>query len=164
MAHVRQELTLGAAGILGGPLRQRELGGPFDVETNVDDLVALLGERPAVVFGHSLGGDVALAAAQRHPGLIRAVGAYEPPMPWEPWWPESTAGSEAIERAEKAGTEEAAETFMRRMVGDELWKRLPATSRGERRAEGEALVGELVAMRDTAPYDPAAIEVPVFHA
>jgi pimeloyl-ACP methyl ester carboxylesterase len=144
--------------------RSRELGGPFDVTTNVDDLVAVLEGRPAVVFGHSLGGDIALAAAQRHPELIRAVGAYEPPMPWEPWWPEATAGSEAIDCAETAGTEEAAERFMRRMVGDELWNRLPATTRAERRAEGAALVGELVDMRGTAPYDPAAIEVPVLLA
>ena len=141
--------------------RSRQIGGPFDVETNVADLVAVLDGRPAVVFGHSLGGDIALAAAQRHPELIRAVGAYEPPMSWEPWWPEVTAGSEAVERAEQAGTEEAAEMFMRRMIGDELWGRLPATTRAERRAEGAALVGELVDMRRAAPYDTAAIAVPI---
>jgi pimeloyl-ACP methyl ester carboxylesterase len=144
--------------------RSRELGGPFDVDTNVEDLVAVLDGRPAVVFGHSLGGDMALAAAQRHPELIRAVGAYEPPMSWEPWWPEVTAGSEAVDRAETAGTEEAAEMFVRRMIGDELWGRLPAATRAERRAEGAALVGELVDVRRTAPYDPAAIEVPVLLA
>ena len=144
--------------------RSRGVGGPFDVETNVEDLVAVLDGRPAAVFGHSLGGDFALAAAQRHPDLIRAVGAYEPPMSWEPWWPEATAGSEAVERAEASGTEEAAEMFIRRMIGDELWGRLPATTRAARRAEGAALVGELVDIRRAAPYDPATIEVPVLLA
>jgi pimeloyl-ACP methyl ester carboxylesterase len=54
--------------------------------------------------------------------------------------------------------------FVRRMIGDELWGRLPAATRAERRAEGAALVGELVDVRRTAPYDPAAIEVPVLLA
>ena len=144
--------------------RSRDLGGPFDVETNVEDLVAVLRGRPAVVFGHSLGGDIALAAAQRHPEMIRAVGAYEPPMSWEPWWPEATAGSEAVDCAEKEGTEAAAEMFIRRMIGDELWGRLPSATRAERRAEGAALVGELVDVRRAAPYDTAAIAVPVLLA
>ncbi len=82
--------------------RSREVGGPFDVETNVEDLVAVIEGRPAVVFGHSLGGDIALAAAQRHPEVIRAVGAYEPPMSWEPWWPEVT-GRERGRRLCRAG-------------------------------------------------------------
>ena len=45
--------------------RSRLIGGPFDVETNVADLVAVLDGRPAVVFGHS-GRRHRLAAAQRH--------------------------------------------------------------------------------------------------
>ena len=141
--------------------RSREVGGPFDVETNVEDLVAVIEGRPAVVFGHSLGGDIALAAAQRHPEVIRAVGAYEPPMSWEPWWPEVTGGSEAVDCAEQEGTEAAAEMFVRRMIGDELWSRLPPSTRAERRAEGAALVAELIDVRRVAPYDTAAIDVPV---
>ena len=39
--------------------------GPFDMAHQVDDLVTLLDGRPAVVFGHSYGGNVALAAADR---------------------------------------------------------------------------------------------------
>jgi pimeloyl-ACP methyl ester carboxylesterase len=144
--------------------RSRDLGGPYDVENNVGDLVAVLEGRPAVVFGHSLGGDIALAAAQRHPEMVRAAGAYEPPMSWEPWWPEATAGSEAVDCAASAGTEAAAEMFVRRMIGDELWARLPPSTRAERRAEGPALVGELIDVRRAAPYDTAAIAVPVLLA
>ena len=50
--------------------------------------MAVIDGRPAVVFGHSFGGDIALAAAERHPQLVRAVGTYEAPMSWEPWWPD----------------------------------------------------------------------------
>ena len=39
--------------------------GPFTVNDQVDDLEELLADRPAVVVGHSYGGNVALAAAVR---------------------------------------------------------------------------------------------------
>ena len=45
------------------------VGPPFGVDEQVEDLVAVIDGRPAVVFGHSFGGDVALAAAERHPAL-----------------------------------------------------------------------------------------------
>ncbi len=51
--------------------------------------------------------------------------------------------------------------FVRRMIGDELWSRLPPSTRAERRAEGAALVAELIDVRRVAPYDTAAIDVPV---
>ena len=43
----------------------------------------------AVVFGHSYGGNVAMAR-RRHPELVRAVAVYEVPLSWLPWWPGST--------------------------------------------------------------------------
>lgn len=127
----------------------------------VDDLESVLAERPAAVVGHSLGGVIALALAQRRPDLVRAVVAYESPMAWMPWWPGTTAGSAATAGAGDA--EDAAERFMRRMVGDERWDRLPPRTRSQRRAEGPALVAELRSIRESAdpPYDPAALTVPV---
>jgi pimeloyl-ACP methyl ester carboxylesterase len=56
--------------------------------------------------------------------------------------------------------EQAAEDFMRRMVGDDVWAQLPQKTRADRRAEGPALVGELAALVSGAPYDPAAVRVP----
>ena len=145
--------------------RSRAVGGPFDIAHQVADLIALLDGRPAVVFGHSLGGDVALAAACRHPGLVRGVGAYEPPMSWEPWWPPDTAGGEAIRVADALGPEAAAAAFMRRMIGASRWERLPAATRAEREAEGAALVGELEDLeRHGPPYEPDEIRVPVLVA
>src|SRR5258707_15217997 len=43
---------------------------------HVDDLLDVVGGRPAAVVGHSLGGLVAIGAALRRPDLIRAVGLY----------------------------------------------------------------------------------------
>ncbi len=130
----------------------------------MDDLVAVIDGRPAVVFGHSFGGDIALAAAERHPHLVRAVGTYEAPMSWEPWWPEDTAGGDAVRLGEEEGPAAAAEAFARRMVGDRIWDRLPPATRADRLAEGPALVGELSDLRRRPPYDPALITVPVLVA
>jgi pimeloyl-ACP methyl ester carboxylesterase len=139
------------------------LGAPA-IAGHVDDLIALLDEQPGVVVGHSLGGVIALAAAQRRPDLVRAVGAYEAPMPWVEWWPTKSAGGEAMTAATDTTTEaagDAAERFMRRMIGDERWDGLPEKSRRARRAEGPALLAELRSAHAGAPYDPAAITVPV---
>ena len=58
-----------------------------DIDTHVDDLFDVIAGREVAVVGHSLGGLVALMAAERDPDLVRAVGAYEAPLPWYDWWP-----------------------------------------------------------------------------
>src|SRR5207237_1179460 len=75
---------------------------------HVDDLLEVLDGRPAVVVGHSYGGDVALGAAVRRPDLVRAVAAFEAPMPWRPEWPADTAGNEALRAALSSGDSVAA--------------------------------------------------------
>jgi pimeloyl-ACP methyl ester carboxylesterase len=125
---------------------------------HTEDLLDVVDGRRCVVVGHSYGGDVALLAAIERPDLVAAVGAFEAPMPWQPWWPEVSAGSAAM-AAESPG--DAAEAFMRRVVGDRIWVRLPTATREARRAEGETLVAEMESIRSTAPFDPAAVTVPV---
>jgi pimeloyl-ACP methyl ester carboxylesterase len=132
--------------------------GPFGVTDQVADLVTLLDGRPAVVFGHSYGGNVALGLADRHPDLVVAVGVYEAPLPWLDWWPRDTAGGQAA--GSDGDPADAAEWFMRRMVGDEKWLRLPARTRASRRAEGVTMVSELAGIRHDVPWDPARIGVP----
>lgn len=130
----------------------------------VDDLATVVDGQPSVLVGHSLGGVVALALAERHPDLVPAVVAYESPMAWQPWWPQGTAGSVAV--AEEGDEAEAAERFMRRMIGDDRWESLPEPTREQRRAEGPALVSELRSIRPPAPapYDPAQLTMPVIAA
>lgn len=129
-----------------------------DFGPQVDDLLGVLDGRAAVAFGHSFGGDVVLAAAAARPDLIPAAVVWEPPMPWTPDWPDDTAGREAA--AGRRSAEDAAERFMIAVVGERVWRRLPEGTRRQRRSEGTALVAEMRAI-GTAPFDPAAVTVPV---
>ena len=144
--------------------RSLALGPAPSFAAQVDDLEDVVADQPAVVVGHSLGGVIALALAQRRPDLVRAVVAYESPMSWRPWWPTATAGSSAM--AADVDAEAAAERFMRRMVGDERWEALPERTRAQRRAEGPALVAEIRSVRDPdrPPYEPERVAVPVVAA
>lgn len=138
--------------------------GPFGIDAQVDDLVRVVTTAPdttppCVVFGHSYGGNVALAAAERHPALVAGIVAYETPLSWVKWWPGTTAGGDA--RAWEDDPSAAAERFMRRLIGDARWERLPAPTREARRAEGPALVGELVSLGEEEPWSVERIAAPV---
>lgn len=131
------------------------------VEDHVDDLLSVLDERPAVVVGHSYGGVIGLAAAVRRPDLIGAVGTFEAPMPWMPWWPRNTAGGGAVRAVTTAADSgEAAEGFLRRMLGDRRWEALAPRTKADRRAEGAALVVEMTTIRQPPP--PFTIEALTF--
>ena len=142
--------------------RSAEHPGPFDAPGNIDDLVAVIeatSDRPAVIMGHSYGGNVALGVADRRPDLVAAVAVYEMPQSWQPWWSGGTAGGEALRARDDPA--DAAERFMRRLVGDARWERLPPGTRDARRAEGRAVVGEMADLRERAPWSPERIAVPV---
>ncbi|MBA3654686.1 MAG: alpha/beta hydrolase [Actinobacteria bacterium] len=126
---------------------------------HVDDLVARLANEPAAVVGHSIGGDFALAAATRRPDLVTAVGAWEPPLAWLPWWPQESAGTRATSEGLDPG--DAAELFMRGVVGDDIWERLPEGTRRTRRKEGAAMLVDVGGIRSGPPFDPAAVQAPV---
>lgn len=138
--------------------------GPFTMADQVDDLEAVVAgidgaADQLVLFGHSYGGNVALAFVDRHPGRVAAVVTYESPLSWEPWWPRDSAGGNAM--AWQGEPEEAAERFMRRLIGDDRWDRLPPSTRAARRREGPAMVGELADLRRQAPWRAERIDVPV---
>lgn len=137
------------------------------LDGHVDDLLAVIGGRPAVVVGHSYGGDVALGAALRvGSSSILSVAAYEPPMPWLDVWPANAGATAAAVTTSSASAptdtdEEAAERFFRRMVGDSAWERLPEAGRRARRADGPALAAELRAIRLVdPPFDVTALGLP----
>lgn len=141
-----------------GYARSSHLGPPEGFADQVHDLLGVLGGRPAVAFGHSLGGDIVLATEARHPGSLSAAVVWEPPQPWMPFWPpDSTtrgAGSDL-------DPEDRAEWFMRRMVGDRIWERLPGATRRQRRAEGHTLQAELASLAGEPVFDPARVRIPV---
>lgn len=130
--------------------------GPASLMEHVDDLLAVAGERRVTVFGHSIGGIIALAAAVRRPDVVGSVLAYEAPLSWADWWP-SARTPPAEDPADEA------EAFMRRAIGDHFWGRLPARTRADRRAEGGALRADIASVA-SAPFDPADVTVPVLVA
>ncbi len=134
--------------------RSQRLGGPYDLETHLDDLESLLDSEPAMLFGHSFGGVLALAAAARLGASVTRIVVYEPPLVWEPWWPQAT-------RRDQEPPEAVAEAFMRRLIGDHRWERLGASTQQARRAEGHALVAELDSLSRGRPFEPGSLECPV---
>jgi pimeloyl-ACP methyl ester carboxylesterase len=144
------------------------VGPPFTMEAHVDDLRnvitdTLVDRSAAAVFGHSFGGNVALGLAMSAPELVDRVVVYETPLSWFDWWPGNTAGGVALGDRAAADTdpEDAAEIFMRRLVGDAIWERLPSSTRSARRAEGPAMVAELTDLRRVAPWNAEQISQPV---
>jgi pimeloyl-ACP methyl ester carboxylesterase len=133
-------------------------GPPTTFDDQVDDLLEVLAGEPAVAFGHSYGGDVVLATAACRPELIPAAFVWEPPQPWLPWWAEATARRSGEAELEP---DERAESFMRRMVGDQVWERLPSSTRAQRRREGHTLEAEINSLAVAPVFDPAAIPIPV---
>jgi lipase len=133
---------------------------------HVADLAAVLDGGPAAVVGHSIGGVVALALAQQRPDLVPSVAAFEAPMAWADWWPSGSAGGSALAGAADGDEAEvgavAAERFMRGMIGQHRWERLPPWTRAARRDEGLALLADLRSLRtDEPPYEATALTQPV---
>lgn len=138
--------------------RSSHLGPPEDFDVQVADLVEVLDGRRAVAFGHSIGGDVVLTTICRHPGLITSAVVWEPPQPWLPFWPAESASRNA---GSHLAPEDRAEWFMRRMVGDRVWERLPSATRAQRRAEGRTLEAELRSLGGAPLFDPSCITIPL---
>ena len=137
--------------------------GVFSMTEHIEDLREVIQfvevDKPIVLVGHSFGGAVALAFAQRFPDQVAGLVVYESPMSWEPWWPKDSGGSAAVAIAHDP--EEAAETFMRRFIGHRRWEALPEFTRQQRRSEGAALVGELSDIRRHKPWDLDQVRGPL---
>lgn len=131
-------------------------------EAQVDDLLTVVDGIPSVVVGHSLGGVVALAAAQRSPDVVRAVMAFEAPMAWAPWWENRHDNAAILAGVSVEGTDATVDRFMRAVIGPERWDALPESTRAQRYAEGSALFADLELAGDgVVPYDPRRLTVPV---
>lgn len=133
--------------------------GPFGVTDHAEDLLDIIADRPVVLIGHSMGGNVVFNIAQRRPDLVRAAAIFETPLTWTPEWPSNSTSRTVGNDGADLG--DVAEAFMRGMLGNERWERLPPATRTARRAEGRVLVGEMSSVREVAPWDPGLINVPV---
>lgn len=125
---------------------------------HVDDLIAIVGTGPVVLFGHSFGGLVVLAAAATGRLDVRGVATWEVPTPWIDGW----SGWELDDPGDvddRPG--EIAEAFMRRAVGATTYDALPERTRAARRREGAALIADMdPTLAAAAPFDPVRITAP----
>ncbi len=72
---------------------------PMTFEAMADDIAALIGHlglAQADVMGFSLGGAVALRTAIQHPGVVRRLVVVSSPFKRAGWYPEMTAGMDAM--------------------------------------------------------------------
>jgi len=141
----------------------RREASPPDLRGHADDLLTLVaaisdGTSPIVAVGHSLGGDVVIAAALTDPNRFASIAAYEPPMPWLGLRRPQANRRTDVERWSDPARE--VELFFRRMVGDAAWERLSEAGRAERLADGPALVADLRQLHGPAPFDVTALRVP----
>ncbi|MFF1573539.1 alpha/beta fold hydrolase [Leifsonia sp. NPDC058292] len=127
---------------------------PFDVDREIDDIDALIGatadDGPAMIFGISSGGALALRATERlGPDRVTRVALYEPPFMPEPAVAAAAAYTEELSAAlDRGHAGEAAALFFRR-VG------MPAEAvEGMRHSPGWPAIE---AIAPTLAYDDAAM-------
>lgn len=133
---------------------------------HVEDLCAMVAEQPSIVFGHSIGGTIALNLASRQPENLLGVVTYESPLLSEPWWPQTWLLEGETELSDDVSAyEERAERFMITVLGENRWNRLPLRTRQTRRAEGRTMIAEMISARwPSATTNFQAIKVPTISA
>ena len=140
----------------------RSLGAPparamVDHARDLLDIVATC-PGPPVVVAHSFGSNPTMLAATLRPDAFAALGLWEPPLPWVPWWPEHTKRYNATIASSGTPADDI-EAMYRRLLGDVVWDRQSAEVRTRRRAEGQAFQADMASEID-APFDVADVLVP----
>jgi pimeloyl-ACP methyl ester carboxylesterase len=157
---------------LAGRLRERFELVAYDrradattVEEHASDALTLLGDAPALIVGSSFGAVIALEVLRSYPGRCAGAVLIEPPMAASD---ELTAASTSFiaefdRRAAAEGGPAAAEFFLRFVLGDAAYERIPRAflerSRAkwaEIRADSGALLAYLPRYRELA-----SVETPV---
>ena len=136
----------------------RGLGSTMELADHAADLAAVIGDEPAVVVGHSIGGVVAMATATNYPDKVTSVVIYETPMGWQPWW-QTFAGGNRDRMLANPGA--VAKNFFVRLMGEHSWERLGSAGQQMRIDDGPALVGDLTMVGDTRPFDPEVMTASV---
>ncbi len=132
------------------------------IEDHVEDLAELVGSRSTIIFGHSLGGTIALLLAEQNRTPITAIVTFESPLPWLDFWKKEAAYGMELEDLEDIElAKNHAEAFMIRVLGSERWNKLPSNVKQRRRNEGLVLVSEIAtATHRKPPLDPSRITIP----
>jgi pimeloyl-ACP methyl ester carboxylesterase len=131
-------------------------GPPVGIDEHIDDLVAILDNRPAVVVGHSFGGVVAAGAAVRAPDLVRSLVLYETIMAWLPGWDDRNM-------RELLWSQDPEDAGLRLMLG-ERYVAMNAEQQQRRRVQARSFVAEERSVRgDRPPYSIADLQLPVVY-
>lgn len=131
--------------------------GPGTLHEHVSDLkeVIRFEEKPVILVGHSYGGLITLAAlADDVTGVVGAV-IYESPLPGvvDRPYPLSPATNDPAV---------AVEGFFKRVVGDDVWRRLSAAEQNSRILDGPALLADFAVLHSPTPVvDCALIQTPL---
>jgi pimeloyl-ACP methyl ester carboxylesterase len=140
---------------LEGPAR------PIEVATHVEDLALIIEAEelgPVALVGHSFGGCVALELAARHPQLVRAVFAYEPPYalvgPPAVQADMAEVGQRTLSAHDHGGPAAAALTFMEAVSGAEAVAALSPAARARVELAGQGAVADATLLG----MDPDALD------
>jgi pimeloyl-ACP methyl ester carboxylesterase len=127
------------------------------VEEHADDLAALIDE-PAFVAGSSFGAVVVLDLARRRPARVRGMVLCEPPLAAPGHEGSRTAFLDELDEIAAArGGEAAAERFLRTVLGDAAYERMPRMFQVRATAQWPAIRSDCHALERYAPrYDQLA--------
>ena len=137
------------------------------VEAHADYAVAQLGDdtTPALIAGSSFGAVIALDAIRRYPSRFASAVLIEPPMaPTEEPSPEQRSMQEAFDtRRAAAGDEAAAELFLRTVLGDTAYERMPRAYQERSKAKAAQIRADSIALLAYQPRyaELASVRVPV---
>ncbi len=134
---------------------------PGPLALQVDDLVNLVADRRVVLFGHSFGGLVALAAAAGGRIDVAALALYEVPLPWLPWWPGWDLSDHVAAPVSDEQAAALADGFLRAVLGPEKSASLSDSRRAQRISDGHALLADVdPALRAGVPFAPDRVRTP----
>ena len=120
------------------------------VEDHADDALALLADdpSPALICGSSFGAVVALDALRRHPERLAGAVLLEPPMaPSDVVAPQQRELLVAFDhRRAEQGDEAAAELFLRTVLGDAAYARMPRAYQDRSKAKAVQIRADSAAL------------------
>jgi pimeloyl-ACP methyl ester carboxylesterase len=158
--------------LLGSPLRARftliaydRRAGVESVDGHAADAAALLGPEPAVVVGSSFGAVIALELVRRCADRVAGAVLIEPPLNSSESAPAVRARflDDFDRRAAQAGGPAAGELFLRMVLGDAAFERMPRVFQAQAMAKFAEIRADSVALFGyPLPYaELAAVTAPV---
>jgi pimeloyl-ACP methyl ester carboxylesterase len=131
------------------------------IEDHADDAAAVLADAPgpAVVVGSSFGGVVALELVRRHRSQVAGAVLIEPPLAASDAPPATPSRllDDLDRRAAQDGAPAAAELFMRRVLGDAAFERMPRRIQDRATSKFAQIRADSVAL---LAYRPRYTELP----